>query len=372
MTRSDVNEAKRQDAYRAGQRAEDPLSSENTVLARRIKKLEVRNRRGMLVGPGAAGAAALGTHFGAGDWIRGKADGVEEIYHGAKVAAKLTDFGKGDLELADELIKENVDGALAREYFENVESGSKLVTGSQEALEAMQRNYAVVPGSETKPVREIRGLKGWIIEKTRGPVREIAGADDKPGESAQINTEQYRDHYDNLAELRQTAVLRREELRGEMGHLAEKLQKTELNTGEIDGGGVEALEGLVREYNQASEVLGEIRGMEVDDIFQGRENTTYASTLEKADNYGIQPFQPGAFADVAIVGADIAAGIAGYVVAKKASRAYHAAGDAVRGVANVAGKVKDGIGRAYGVVSKSTKGLNNRIGKLRHGRKDGN
>ncbi len=269
--------------------------------------------------------AGAGVTYGvAGNWVREKADAMEELYHDFRVASNLLNFGEGEAAYYIGYI----DGVVANEFLNYRNNESRLTDISRESLQALQRASAAFPGQQTKVVEAAKGIKGTIFEMTMGMVAN----EEEEEDNAMRGTKQYQKNYNELAQIRVSALERRELLREEMDGLAVKLKRTELNTGQIDQSGINSLEALARKYNCASDVLNDILNMRVITAYEKDEG--YQAIVQQAREYGIKPYQPGEWADNAVTGALILGAYVGNRLGRTAGNIYRSG----RELANVAAK----------------------------------
>ncbi len=313
----------------------------NQKLEKQVKGLKGKARRDNIAGVAgvATGAGAVGYFLG--DVSREVGEGIGEVYHGMKVVSNLGKFGsnveEGIMTEYVEMLPEGVSGV----YLDNLDNESLIVDGSREALDALQRGAMHFPGQEVEPVRNIRGLKGSIIQKTKGWI-----TGDK--EEAEIqNTEQYAENYDDLARLRTSALLKREGLKDEIGDYCGKLYLNEQNTGNVGEGGLEVLENLVVQHNNLSGLLSNIGELDIRDINEGELNEGYQGAVQDAKDFGVKGYSVDNWGDAGFLASLVVGAYLGNKFAKPVFKAgnlaYSLGSGAVKRTAKGVGALARGI-----------------------------
>lgn len=314
-------------------------------LEKRVGNLERTIKRnsgvaqGVVKAVGGLSGAALGYYF-VGPYASDLAEFVGESWHGVDLAIKLSNNYFGNKDPVNKYLG-NIDSGVKEGYLENRGHEQLLLTASQEALEAMQRASLKIPTVESKPVKSLRGLKGWIIEKTKG----IGKSEGEKEEIHIQNTEQYRDNYNVLARLRMSAVEKSELLKGEIVGQSRKLEKNEFNTGKIDERGLRIFDSLIREYNNVSDVLRNIVELDIRQINEGVLNKRYEQVVSDAKNYGIIPYSAKGWGDIGAMGATILGAWLGYKVSKPIARIGNVAYYFGKNIIKSASKVGRGIAK---------------------------
>ncbi len=216
---------------------------------------------------------------------------------------------------------------IAQEYEESsdVSYSQRIVEGSRTALESMQRsalNYT--PGINSKPVENIRGAKAWII----GGTKRLMGAKKEDVEA--IKSNEYTKNYNELAQYRDSAILKRDELQRQANEYSAKLAVNESNTGKVNPNELKTLEKLCDEHNKVSKLLEDIvKAPKTNpaDIKAGLESEKYASLVKKAQDYGIRPYDSGIWGESFALSGLIAAAYLGFKAAKLAETATNTAVD---------------------------------------------
>lgn len=281
---------------------------------KRIKRLEdsLRNEQ---IGKayqavGAAGGAAVG-YKALGEYAKGLGEFVGEAWHSIDLAGKVASNYFESRESLDKYLQ-HIDVGVRESYAKNLKDESLVSDISREALEAMQRASAKMPGAESKAVKGIAGLKTRIIEGTKALL-----ADEKGKEEITIQaSEEYARKYDALAELRMAIIEKREVLKAKMKEQAKKLEHSEYNTGNVDLDGVKILEGLIREYNTGCELLRGIGSLDVKEINAGKLNSRYNGVVSQVEKYRVKPYDAGNWGDAGVMGVTIAGAYLGYKIAK--------------------------------------------------------
>lgn len=308
-------------------------------LEKRVGNLErtIKRNNGVTQGVVKTVGGLSGAAFGyglIGPYARDLAEFVGGSWHGIDLAIKLSNSYFRNEESVNRYLG-NIDSGVKERYLENRVNEQLLLTASQEALEATQRGSLNVPTIESKPVKSLRGLKGWIIEKTKG----IGKSDEEKKEIHIQNTGQYRDNYNALARLRMSAVEKSELLKGEIVGQSRKLEKSEYNTGKIDERGLGIFDSLIREYNNASDVLRNIVELDISQINEGVLNKIYEQVVSDAKNYGIVPYSAEGAGDIGVMGATILGAWLGYKVSRPIARignvAYCFGKDIIKGASKV-------------------------------------
>jgi len=290
--------------------------SEFRELEKRVGNLErtIKRNNGVVQrvvkSVGGLSGAALGYGL-VGPYAKDFAEFVGESWHGIDLAIKLSNNYFGNENSVKKYL-ENIDPGVKERYLENRGHEQLLLTASQEALEAMQRASLKIPTTESKPVKSLRGLKGWIIEKTKG----IGKSEEEKEEIHIQNTEEYQSNYNTLARLRMSAVEKRELLNGEIVGQSRKLEKNEYNTEKIDERGLRIFDSLIKEYNNVSDVLRNIVELDIRQINDGVLNKKYEQVVSDAKNYGIIPYSVEGFGDIGLMGATILGAWLGYKVSR--------------------------------------------------------
>lgn len=277
---------------------------------RRIRNLErtLKTDSGVVRAFGIAVGASAGYEF-LGPYARHLGEFIGESWHGVDLAVKL---GKNYFRNKDSVDKylDRIDGQVGESYVKNTREENILKDISVEGMEGMQRGALKVPSVESKPVRGLRDIKGWIIDKTKGV---ITGEK----EEAEIqNSEGYRDNYNALARLRVSAVEKRELLKAEIVGQSKKLEENEYNTGSIDEEGLKIFEDLIKEYNNTSDVLRNIFDLDIREINSGTLDARYQKAVSDANAYRIIPYSAENLGDVGVLGATILGGYLGYKISK--------------------------------------------------------
>lgn len=281
---------------------------------KRIKRLEDSLRNEQIGKAYQAAGAVIGGTFGykiLGDYAKGLGEFIGETWHGMDLAGKMASNYFESRESLDKCL-ENIDAGTRENYRKNLENESLIVDASREALEVMQRASAKLPGAESKAVNGIVGLKGKIIEWTKGAGR----SDEKKEEIAVQGSKDYAGKYDTLAELRMAIIGKREVLKAEMKKQAKKLEHSEYNTGNVDKEGVKILENIVREYNMGADLLSGISSLDTREINAGKLNSRYNEVVSQVERYGVKPYDSGNWGDAGIMSVTIAAAYLGYKIAK--------------------------------------------------------
>lgn len=290
---------------------------------KRIQKLErsLSVDKGVVRTVGTAGGAVLG-YEALGQYARDLAEFIGGTWHGIDLASKLAKnyFGNSD---AVERYVGKINNNVSEQYVRNVGEESILADASREALEAMQRGSFKIPGSDTKAVEGITGLKGKILQWTKG----LGRSEEKKEEVKIQNSEQYKDNYNALAELRMAIIEKREILKAKMKEQAKKLEHTEYNISKVDEAGLKIFEDLIKEYNMGCELLRGISSLDVGEINAGKLNARYNEVASQVDKYGVKPYDASKWGDAGVMGATVLGAYLGYKVSRPIARianfAYH-------------------------------------------------
>jgi hypothetical protein len=198
------------------------------------------------------------------------------------------------------------------ERYHDAAGFERISRAAQEVLGGMQRGAEHFPGANSGPVKDLRGLKGKIIEATK---RIIPGQDKE--QITKTNTKQYQENWNRLSELLAQAILKRAELESEMSKYSEKLVANEVSG--ADAGGRSGLIKIVQAYNGLSELvesISRLRG-DVKVIYDGVADKEYFEALKTAGAYGLKPFDGTLWgAGTVGLGALVSAG-AGYWAGRK-------------------------------------------------------
>jgi hypothetical protein len=334
-------------------------------LENRLAKLEKKERRRKIrkntqeslayVG---AGGAAAGTYAIAGDSIKKLSEGIGETIHGARKATELASVPFRDKELTKKYIGElSLD--LQQSYRENLDmEPNPIFQGLKEAGKSGQRGSTNIPGMESNTAKGLRGFKGWLIEKTKS----IGGNAD---EASIQNSEQYLVNENEMQRLQLSAIGKRESIRGEMGKLAQKLELSIINTNQLDKEGLEKMEGLVREYNSTSELIGNIGELDIRQRNEGMADDSYSNVMEQAQNYGILPYDSSGAGNIGLGAGLVLSGIVGYKIAKPIVKGAFGVYDAGKFGAKIGYKAGKVIGKGTGVGIKGVKSVYDKLPKRR-------
>ncbi len=335
---------------------------------KRIKRLEdaLRNEQ---IGKahqavGAATGAAVG-YKALGDYAKGLGEFVGETWHSIDLAGKVVSNYFESRESLDKYLQ-HIDVGARENYAKNLKVESLISDVSREALEAMQRASAKMPGAESKVVKGIAGLKTRIMEGTKA----FFADDERKEEIAIQASEEYAGKHDALAELRMAIIEKREILKAKMKEQAKKLEHSEYNTGKVDLDGVNILEGLVREYNTGCELLRGIGSLDVKEINAGKLNSRYNGVVSQVEKYGVKPYDASNWGDAGIMGVTIAGAYLGYKIAKPLTPlvrgGFYLGKQGVRLGKNLVGVVNKGARGLFGIQKK----LNSQKEKENNGNKE--
>jgi hypothetical protein len=330
---------------------EEDIANRISALEIELAKLRSQSKKGNVLGALGAVAGGIALPVYAGEWVTSKVNAVEELYHGLQTASRMANLSGGSSASVERQLQ-YVPAELKQQFEAYLSNRDILSEAPKEALEVMQRESDAFPGQHTAPVEAGKGVKAWVLTKSKSWFKPEA----RKEEIKQTNTTQYTQNYNDLAKIRTSALEHREVSLQEMKSLASKVEQNEASSGAIDAAGRQRFESLVKEHNNACKVLKDIHNLKPGEIYQGKESASYITTTQEAKNYGITPFQPGAWADNAMVGLTILGAFAGYKAANIATAAYHTAEDIARGTYAVgrgayhAGEsIAHGIGRVNDV-----------------------
>ena len=289
-----------------------------------MKTIRAYLRRGRIKdGATIAGAATLGgmVAFTLEDTLRDLGEMVGETIDSTRFVARAlipedkspTEMVATYLERIPPDVRESYIQHTSESYFEKIgrlfDRDDKAVAHSK-AGEVAEK----FPGAQSEPVKDVRGLKGWILTKTK---EILTGADEPRKEEIEAtNTPEYQEHYNLLANTKGAGIDRLTKIRRGIEKFCEKVELAEMKTGKVDTKTTEILEGMVREYNGVAELLGSIDHLPVMDVKRGLESQEYAAVIKTADDYGIKPADYTGWGDGIFYGAIAVAALAGGVISR--------------------------------------------------------
>lgn len=291
-------------------------------LTERVEKLEGSLRKNnpvmrRIVAGAGAGAGAYASYSLLGGIARELGEGAGNALHAVDSVAKLVNHYVEKPEVVAKYIE--LLPAEVRENYAKSGNDSLIAEAMVRSLEYAQRSAKSVPGMNSAPVKTVTGLKGKIFEWTKGLGGKKAAEEAKIQNSGEGSS--YVVNYDNLSELRDSAIDRRESLKDSIAKQTRKLEVNELNSGNVDGEGMKTLEGLAREYNNVSGFLGNIRELSPQEVKDAE--LRFKEVKTQADKYGIKPYRAEGFGDGAVFGVGVLGALVGYKVGKIVSNAVN-------------------------------------------------
>ncbi|MFA5992624.1 MAG: hypothetical protein WC796_02890 [Candidatus Pacearchaeota archaeon] len=294
--------------------AKDDIETRLRTLERKASREKTVSA--METGARMAGAAVAGGAFYRylGDSARGLGEFCGELGDGVRTARALASLGTSTDSTQHYLSL--LPGNMAQVYQDS--AGSYLDAG-RIGLETAQKASESFPGARSEVVQGIRGIKGTIIETTKGLIR---GNREEVGKT---NTPEYQANYNQLAALRVAGVKKMQSLEVQIDRHCQKLAVNEARVGKVDEEGIRILEGLVGQHNSILSLVKNSESLGVSEVSAGINSSQYQILITSAKTYGLQPVSYTDYGTAALLSGTLLAAYAGNRVGKFVVRAPIAA-----------------------------------------------
>jgi len=296
------------------------LEKEVYSLKKREKKRKRKQQIGQVSGIAGAAGAAVVTKLALEDILKGFGESVGGLVDAVKTADAIMNVGvqKDKTLMNSYLSKISPD---VRKAYENANSQNyfkRVTEAGRTALETMSRGFENFPGNQSKPIKGLKKVRKWIIEKTRAPFE----SKNHKGETKIRGTEHYDRNYNQLAELKADAYRKRRDIQNEMIRVARTAeinkQKGNLKAAEK---GVKEFENLAKTYAYISEkFIDEINSLGVREI---NNDAIVEQRMREAEKYGIERDNFDGYADGVFLAGLVAASALGYYAGRKLGRSAY-------------------------------------------------